>query len=67
VEDHLNEQPTSQPDPEFVGRVQATFSRQAFMSTLGAELVRVEMGKVETSLPFRGDLNPPGIPKRLLR
>ena len=45
-----------QPDPEFVERVKASFSRQAFMSTLGAELVRVEMGEVDIALPFRGDL-----------
>ncbi len=43
-------------DPEFSSRVRASFGRQAFMRTIGAELTRVEPGEVEIVLPFRDDL-----------
>ena len=43
-------------DPDFEARVRASFERQAFMSTLGARLVRVEPGEVELELPVRNDL-----------
>lgn len=37
-------------------RVRASFGRQAFMTTLGAELTRVAPGEVDIRLPFRSDL-----------
>jgi uncharacterized protein (TIGR00369 family) len=40
------------PDPDFESRVRASFSRQRFMATLGAELARVEPGEVAIRLPF---------------
>ena len=43
-------------DPDFAPRVRASFGRQAFMRTIGAELARVEPGEVEIVLPFRDDL-----------
>ena len=43
-------------DPEFAACVRASFGRQAFMRTIGAELTRVEPGEVEIVLPFRDDL-----------
>ena len=43
-------------DPNFASRVRASFGRQAFMRTIGAELTRVEPGKAEIILPFRDDL-----------
>ncbi|HEY6826067.1 MAG TPA: PaaI family thioesterase, partial [Gemmatimonadaceae bacterium] len=43
-------------DPGFETRVRASFERQAFMSTLGARLVRVEPGEVDLELPVRSDL-----------
>lgn len=44
------------PDPDYEGRVRASFRRQRLMATLGAELTRVEPGVVEIELPFREDL-----------
>ena len=41
---------------DFEQRVRASFERQAFMTTIGARLVRVEPGMVEIALPFRADL-----------
>jgi uncharacterized protein (TIGR00369 family) len=43
-------------DPDFEKRVRASFERQAFMSTLGARLVRVEPGEVDLELPMRSEL-----------
>lgn len=43
-------------DPNYRTRVDESFSRQAFMRTLGAELIRLEPGLVEISLPFSDDL-----------
>jgi uncharacterized protein (TIGR00369 family) len=43
-------------DPDFEARVRASFARQAFMATLGAELVAVSPGEVVIALPFREDL-----------
>ncbi|HQS09422.1 MAG TPA: PaaI family thioesterase [Xanthobacteraceae bacterium] len=40
------------PDPDFAQRVRDSFSRQPFMATLGAQLARVEAGRVEVILPF---------------
>ncbi|MFP5286708.1 MAG: PaaI family thioesterase, partial [Thermoanaerobaculia bacterium] len=44
------------PDPDFAARVRASFERQGFMRSLGAELIRVEPGACEIRLPFREDL-----------
>lgn len=46
----------SAPDPHFRERVRHNFGNQAFMSTLDAELVRVEPGRVAIRLPARPDL-----------
>jgi uncharacterized protein (TIGR00369 family) len=43
-------------DPGFRARVQASFSRQAFMATLGASLELVEPGEVHIELPFSSQL-----------
>ena len=43
-------------DPQFESRVRQSFARQLVMSTIGAELDRVEPGFVEIRLPFRQDL-----------
>jgi len=49
--------PTREPqDPDFEARVRASFAKQSFMATLGAQLVRVEPGLVEIELSFRQDL-----------
>jgi len=36
--------------------VRATFARQLYMTTIGAELVRVAPGEIDIALPFRADL-----------
>ena len=43
-------------DPDYEGRVRASFSRQRAMATIGARLIRVEPGEVELELAFRDDL-----------
>jgi uncharacterized protein (TIGR00369 family) len=43
-------------DPNFEARVRASFQRQAFMATLGANIVAVLPGQVTIELPFRPDL-----------
>jgi uncharacterized protein (TIGR00369 family) len=43
-------------DPAFEARVRASFQRQAFMATLGANLTAVSPGQVTIELPFRPDL-----------
>jgi uncharacterized protein (TIGR00369 family) len=43
-------------DPAYDARVRASFARQAFMTTLGAQLVTIEPGRVVIELPFRADL-----------
>src|SRR6185295_17557950 len=43
-------------DPDFEARVRATFARQLYMTTIGAELVRVAPGEIDIALPFRADL-----------
>jgi uncharacterized protein (TIGR00369 family) len=43
-------------DPHFADRVRASFARQGFMRTLGAEMTAVEPGFCEIRLPFRGEL-----------
>lgn len=46
----------SPSDPDFAARVRASFERQGFMRSLGAELTRVEPGACEIRLRFREDL-----------
>ena len=41
---------------DFEARCRSSFSRQVFMTTLGARLVSVEAGRVVIELPFRKDL-----------
>jgi uncharacterized protein (TIGR00369 family) len=43
-------------DPNFGTRVRESFGLQRVMSTIGAELTRVEPGEVDIELPFREDL-----------
>src|SRR6266576_6543566 len=43
-------------DPEFRARVTTSFSRQAFMGTIGASLELVESGEVHIALPFSKQL-----------
>jgi uncharacterized protein (TIGR00369 family) len=43
-------------DPAFEARVRASFQRQTFMATLGANIVAVLPGQVTIELPFRPDL-----------
>jgi len=45
------------PDPAFEQRTRASFARQGAMALIGAELVRVEPGRVEIALPFRPELS----------
>lgn len=48
---------THQPQaPDFEARVRSSFAAQAFMASLGARLTLVSPGRVEITLPFRGDL-----------
>jgi uncharacterized protein (TIGR00369 family) len=43
-------------DPAFESRIRESFARQKVMGLIGAELTRVEPGRVEIELPFRDDL-----------
>ena len=43
-------------DSDFEARIRSSFARQAFMTTLGAELFEIEPGRVGIELPFRLDL-----------
>jgi uncharacterized protein (TIGR00369 family) len=48
---------THQPrDPDYEARVRASFEKQRFMATLGAELVSVRPGEVVIGFDFREDL-----------
>ena len=44
-------------DPDYAARVRASFERQGFMRSLGAELTRIEPGFCEIRLPYREDLS----------
>jgi uncharacterized protein (TIGR00369 family) len=44
-------------DPDFAGRVAASFARQGIMATLGARLIRVAPGEVEIELPIRPEIS----------
>lgn len=48
--------PAPPPDAAFRERVRASFDRQRFMRTLGAELTRIEPGEAEIALAFRDEL-----------
>ena len=43
-------------NPLFAIQVRNSFERQTAMSSIGAELLIVEPGKVEIALPYRSDL-----------
>ncbi|HVJ23596.1 MAG TPA: PaaI family thioesterase [Burkholderiales bacterium] len=43
-------------DPNFAGRIRASFGRQKAMGLIGASLKVVEPGQVEVALPYRDDL-----------
>ena len=43
-------------DPAYEARVRASFERQRFMQTIGAQLVRVAPGEVDVELPVREGL-----------
>ncbi len=43
-------------DAGYESRVRDSFARQALMRTIGAELARVEPGRVEIALRYRSDL-----------
>lgn len=43
-------------DPNYEPRIRASFTRQAFMATLGARLVHVAPGEVRIALAHRDDL-----------
>lgn len=43
-------------DPDYAGRVRASFQRQPAMALIGAELAAVEPGRCEIQLPWRQDL-----------
>ena len=43
-------------DPAYASKVRDSFSRQAFMGYIGAELTAVSPGLVEIELPFRNEL-----------
>ncbi len=43
-------------DPNYEARVRASFAKQQFMVTLGANLASVQPGEVCIELPFRADL-----------
>jgi len=46
----------SPADPNYEARVRASFAKQQFMATLGANLASVQPGEVWIELPFRADL-----------
>ncbi|HSY84308.1 MAG TPA: PaaI family thioesterase [Gemmatimonadaceae bacterium] len=46
----------SPADPNYEARVRASFAKQQFMVTLGANLASVQPGEVCIELPFRADL-----------
>ena len=48
--------PRPPADPNFAGRVRASFAKQRIMATMGAQVDAVEPGRVALRLPFRADL-----------
>ena len=45
-----------EPAGDFETRVRASFARQKIMTTIGAELTRVNPGEVEIEMPFSAEL-----------
>ncbi len=45
-----------EPSGDFEGRVRARFARQQIMTTIGAELTRVNAGEVEIEMGYRPEL-----------
>jgi uncharacterized protein (TIGR00369 family) len=43
-------------NPTFAAEVKSSFNQQTIMALIGAELMRVEPGVVEITLPYRADL-----------
>ena len=43
-------------NPSFADEIKQSFAKQTIMGLIGAELMRVEPGIVEISLPYRADL-----------
>jgi uncharacterized protein (TIGR00369 family) len=43
-------------NPAFADEVRRSFAKQAIMKVIGGELIRVEPGVVEITLPYRADL-----------
>ena len=43
-------------DPDYAARVRASFARQAFMTTLGVEIMHLAPGEVDLGLSYRPDL-----------
>jgi uncharacterized protein (TIGR00369 family) len=49
--------PASEPqDPTYASRVRASFEKQTFMATLGAQLTHIGPGEVDIEVAMRGDL-----------
>ena len=48
--------PRAPENPDFAKRVRASFAKQRIMSTIGAQVVTVEPGRVTLRLAFREDL-----------
>src|SRR5262245_18628240 len=44
------------PNPSFATEVKESFAKQAVMTSIGAQLTKVEPGVVEITLPYRHDL-----------
>jgi uncharacterized protein (TIGR00369 family) len=44
----------SPKDPNFAERVRSSFARQKVMRTLGVEIVRLEPGEIEFTMPYNG-------------
>jgi uncharacterized protein (TIGR00369 family) len=43
-------------DPGFAGRIRESFGRQGLMRHLGAQLIAVNPGRIEISVPYRAEL-----------
>lgn len=43
-------------NPSFAEEITQSFSKQTIMGLIGAELTRVEPGRIEITLPYRADL-----------
>jgi uncharacterized protein (TIGR00369 family) len=43
-------------NPSFAEEIKSSFAKQSVMSLIGAELTRVEGGRIEITLPYRSDL-----------